>query len=81
MNEYKKAHTEFIIDTYQSLPEIDLTNRKLYDDLVRVLNRYNGEIGNGEVLNTLKLILMQLCESCADFVEEQKYEEIQEEYK
>ena len=81
MNEYKKAHAELVMNTFRSLPDVDLTDRKLYDDLIMILNKYNGEIGNGEVLATLKLIIMQLCEHCADFVEEQKYEELQEEFK
>jgi|TARA_B110000438_G_scaffold302663_1_gene361083 hypothetical protein len=81
MKEYKKEHAELVMDTFKALPDIDLTDRKLYDDLIRTLNKYNGEIGNGEVLATLKLIIMQLCEHCADFIEEQKYEELQEKYK
>ena len=81
MNEYKKKHSKLVMDTYQSLPDIDMTNKEVYNSLVDTLHEYNDKVGNGEVLNTIKLIIMQLCENCAEFIEEEKYKMLQEEYK
>jgi hypothetical protein len=81
MDYQNKEHAELVMNTFKSLPDINLTDRELYDELIKTLNKYNGKIGNGEVLATLKLIIMQLCEHCACFIEEQKYEELQEKYK
>ena len=81
MDYQNKEHAKFVVDTYKALPNMELTNNDVYDDVCKTLDKYNGKIGNGEMLDTLKLIILQLCESCAKFVEEEKYKEIQEEYK
>jgi hypothetical protein len=81
MDYQNKEHSNLVMENYTSLPDMNLTDRELYDELIKTLNKYNGKIGNGEVLHTLKLIQIQLCEHCACFIEEQKYEELQEKYK
>ena len=81
MDYQNKAHAKFVVDTYRSLPNMELTNCDVYDDVSKTLNKYNGKIGNGEMLDTLKLICLQLCEECAKYVETEKYKQVQEEYK
>ena len=68
MNEYKKKHSKLVMDTYYALPDVDMTNGNVYNSLVATLHEYDDQVGNGEVLNTLKLIIIQLCENCADFI-------------
>ena len=81
MDYQNKVHAKLVVDTYKSLPNMELTNNDVYDDVCKTLDKYNGKIGNGEMLDTLKLIVLQLCESCAKFIETEKYKDIQEEYK
>ena len=80
MTENEK-HRILVMETYISLPDLELTNNKVYDDLINTLKNLDDEVSNEEMLHTLKLILIQLCEKCADYVETKKYESIQERYR
>ena len=68
MDYQNKVHAKLVVDTYRKLPDMELTNSEIYDDVCKTLDKYvNRNIGNGEMLDTLKLIVLQLCESCAKF--------------
>ena len=80
MDYHNKEHAKLVMQTFTSLPDVDMTDRDLYNSLVATLHKYDDMI-NGKVLNTMKLIMMQLCENCAEFVEGEKYKKLQEMYK
>lgn len=81
MDYHNKEHAKLVMKTFTSLPDVDMTDRDLYNSLVASLHEYDDKIDNGRVLNTMKLIMMQLCENCAEYVEEEKYKRLQEQYK
>ena len=76
-----EKHGILVMETYISLPDVELTNNKVYDDLINTLNQFDDKVSNEEMLHTLKLILIQLCEKCANYIETKQYESIQEKYK
>ena len=81
MDYQNKEHMDMVMTEYKNLPNTEMTSKILYENLIKIINKYEGKVTNGEILNTLKLILIQLCETCITHVEDEKYSELQEKYK
>ena len=62
MDYQDKDQIKQVLKEYEKLPDVDMLNKKLYDALVDACNNGNKEITNGEVMNTLKLMVIQMCE-------------------
>ena len=61
MDYQNKDQIKQVLREYEKLPDTNMLNKNLYDALVDVCNN-NKEITNGEVMNTLKLMIIQMCE-------------------
>jgi len=83
MDYQNKMHYQEVMREYRSLPSTDMMSKKLYEDVTDVITKANRKQSctNGEIMNTMKLIVMQLAEMCITFVEERDYEDLQEKYK
>ena len=81
MDYQNKGHMDNVMSEYKKLPDISMTHEQLYDKMIAILNKYQNKTTNGEILNTLKLITIQLCEACITHVEGEEYYELQEKYK
>ena len=62
MDYQNKDQIKQVLKEYEKLPEPDMLNKKLYDSLVDACNKSGKEVTNGEVMNTLKLMVIQMCE-------------------
>lgn len=62
MDYQDKNQIKEVLREYERLPEPDMLNKKLYDALVDACNKSSKEVTNGEVMNTLKLMVIQMCE-------------------
>jgi len=80
MDYQNKEHMDKLLTEYARLPNTKLTDNEMYDKLVSVLKE-NNELDNVHMLNSLKLIIMQLCESMITDNEDKSYYDIQEKYK
>lgn len=80
MEHENKEHMNRLMTVYARLPDTNMTDNRLYDELIDVLNK-NNKLDNGHILNSLKLVIMQLCEFCVLDAEDDEYSNIQEKYK
>ena len=80
METNNKEHMDRLMTMYARLPDTSMTDNRLYDELIDTLNK-NDNLDNGHILNSLKLIIIQLCESCVKDAEDDDYSNIQEKYK
>jgi Zn-dependent M32 family carboxypeptidase len=60
MDYQNKEHIKHILRMFEKLPDVDTMNKQLYDSLIETINE--SSTSNEEVFNTLKLLVMQLCE-------------------
>jgi hypothetical protein len=61
MMDYRnKDQIKEVLREYERLPDADMLSKNLYDGLVDTCNNSNKEITNGEVMNTLKLMVIQM---------------------
>tara|TARA_R110000824_G_C15089610_1_gene665201 strand:+ start:704 stop:949 length:246 start_codon:yes stop_codon:yes gene_type:complete len=81
MDYQNKEHMDKVMTEYTKLPDTDMTHKELYEKIVKLLNKYQEKTTNGEILHTLKLVSIQLCEACIVHVEGEQYSELQEKYK
>jgi len=81
MDYQNKEHMDKVMIEYKKLPDTSMTHKELYEKMVKLLNKYQGKTTNGEILHTLKLVSIQLCEACIVHVEGEQYSELQEKYK
>jgi len=59
--DYKnKEQIKEILRYYEELPNPDTMNKELYESLIETIN--DSSTNNEEVFNTLKLLVMQMCE-------------------
>ena len=75
-----KEHLDKIMEEYKKLPDTDFCSQKVYEAMIDTLNDIN-DVSNGEVLTTLKMMVLQLCENMTTFTEEEEFRQIQEKYK
>ena len=61
--------------------DIDVISAKLHDSIIGLLNKYDNTMTNKEVVNTFKLLLLQVCESQVDTFEKHYDEKTQEEFR
>ena len=80
METNNKEHMDRLMTMYAKLPDTTMTDNRLYDELIDTLNK-NDHLDNGHILNSLKLIVIQLCEAFVIDTEEEDYSKIQEKYK
>ena len=62
MKNPNKDQIKQVLHEYEKLPDTDMLSKNLYDALVDTCNNGNKEVTNGEVMNTLKLMVIQMCE-------------------
>ena len=62
MKNPNKDQIKQVLQEYERLPDTDMLSKNLYDALVDTCNNGNKEVTNGEVMNTLKLMVIQMCE-------------------
>ena len=80
MDYQNKEHMKGVLKEYEKLPDVDMLDKKLYDDMRELFNKTTHT--NGEVINTMKLMVIQMCEKMMEIEHSQSFtEEIQEEYK
>ena len=60
MDYQNKEDIKHILRMFEKLPDVDTMNKELYDSLIDTINK--SSTSNEEVFNTLKLLVMQLCE-------------------
>lgn len=75
-----KEHLDKIMEEYNRLPDTDFCSKKVYEAMIDTLNDIT-DVSNGEVLTTLKMMVLQLCENMTTFTEEEEFRQIQEKYK
>lgn len=75
-----KEHLDKIMEEYNKLPDTDFCSQKVYEAMIDTLNDIT-DVSNGEVLTTLKMMVLQLCENMTTFTEEEEFRQIQEKYK
>lgn len=75
-----KEHLDKIMEEYNKLPDTDFCSKKVYEAMIDTLNDIT-DVSNGEVLTTLKMMVLQLCENMTTFTEEEEFRQIQEKYK
>ena len=80
MEHQNKEHMNRLMTEYARLPDTSMTDNRLYDELIDTLNK-NDYLDNGHILNSLKLIVIQLCEVCVTDSEDDEYGNIQEKYR
>tara|TARA_B110000285_G_scaffold183779_1_gene208082 strand:+ start:355 stop:597 length:243 start_codon:yes stop_codon:yes gene_type:complete len=80
MDYQNKAHMDKLMTEYARLPDTKNTDNNLYDELIATLKDFD-DLDNTEILNSLKLITIQLCESIITSDEDKSYYEVQEKYK
>ena len=69
MDYQNKEDIKHILRMFEKLPDVDTMNKQLYDSLIETINE--SSTSNEEVFNTLKLLVMQLCEK---YVTAEKYD-------
>jgi len=80
MDYQNKEHLKGVINQYEKLPDVDMLDKKLYDDMRELFN--GSSHTNGEIMNTLKLMVIQMCEKMMEVEHPQSFtEEVQEEFK
>jgi hypothetical protein len=80
MDYQNKEHMKGVLKEFEKLPDVDMLNKKLYDDLRGMFNE--SDCTNGEVMNTMKLMVIQMCEKMMEINNSQSFtEEVQEKYK
>ena len=80
MDYQNKEHLKGVINQYEKLPDVDMLDKKLYDDMRELFNESSHT--NGEIMNTLKLMVIQMCEKMMEETTPQSFtEEVQEEFK
>jgi DNA-binding ferritin-like protein (Dps family) len=79
MTYHNKEYLKGVIHEYKKLPYIDMLNQKLYDDMRELFNE--SDCTNGEVMNTMKLMIIQMCEKMMEETTQSFTEEVQEKYK
>ena len=80
MDYQNKEHMKGVLKEYEKLPDVDMLDKKLYDKLRGIFNK--SDCTNGEVMNTMKLMVIQMCEKMMEIEHPQSFtEEVQEEYK
>jgi hypothetical protein len=80
MDYQNKEHMKGVLKEYEKLPNIDMLDKKLYDDLRELFNESSHT--NGEIMNTMKLMVIQMCEKMMEINNSQSFtEEVQEKYK
>ena len=80
MDYQNKEHLKGVINQYEKLPDVDMLDKKLYDDMRELFNESSHT--NGEIMNTLKLMVIQMCEKMMEVEHPQSFtEEVQEEFK
>jgi len=74
-----KEHMTKVMDLYKRLPEHEQINYRLYEKITHDISN-DGDDGftNGEIVSTLKTIVIMLCEECVANSEKMDYERIQE---
>lgn len=60
MDYQNKEDIKHILRMFEKLPDVDTMNKELYESLIETINE--SSTSNEEVFNTLKLLVMQLCE-------------------
>ena len=80
MEHQNKEHMDRLMTEYARLPDTSMTDNRLYNELIDTLNK-NDYLDNGHILNSLKLIVIQLCEACVTDSEDDEYGNIQEKYR
>mgnify|MGYP003660630137 CR=1 FL=1 len=60
MDYQNKEHLKGVLKEYEKLPDVDMLDKELYDDMRELFNKTTHT--NGEVMNTLKLMVIQMCE-------------------
>jgi hypothetical protein len=71
-----KEHMTKVMDLYKRLPEHEQINYRLYEKITHDIS--NDGFTNGEIVSTLKTIVIMLCEECVANSEKMDYERIQE---
>ena len=80
MDYQNKEHLKGVINQYEKLPDVDMLDKKLYDDMRELFNKSSHT--NGEIMHTMKLMVIQMCEKMIEMEHPQSFtEEVQEEYK
>jgi hypothetical protein len=59
-----------ILRMFEKLPDVDTMNKELYDSLIETIN--DSSTSNEEVFNTLKLLVMQMCEKWVNVKDDSK---------
>ena len=69
--DYKnKEQIKEILRYYEELPNPDTMNKELYESLIETIN--DSSTNNEEVFNTLKLLVMQMCEKWVNVKDDSK---------
>jgi len=80
MDYQNKEHMKGVLKEYEKLPDVDMLDKELYDDMRALFNQSTHT--NGEVMNTMKLMVIQMCEKMMEIEHSQSFtDEVQEKYK
>ena len=80
MDYQNKEHMKGVLKEYEKLPDVDMLDKELYDDMRELFNKTTHT--NGEVMNTMKLMVIQMCEKMMEIEHSQSFtDEVQEKYK
>ncbi len=72
-----KKHMTRVVSMYRELPEQSNMDYELYKKILHIFKGYD-KLENGVVLDTLKAIVIMMCEQCIEHEERMEYIEIQE---
>tara|TARA_B110001454_G_C12545205_1_gene361201 strand:+ start:445 stop:690 length:246 start_codon:yes stop_codon:yes gene_type:complete len=81
MDYQNKKYLKDVIDEYEKMPDVNMMDKEIYDKMREIFNQ-SPDITNGQVINTLKLMVIQMCEKLVEIEYPKSFtEEVQEEYK
>jgi hypothetical protein len=80
MDYQNREHLKGVLKEYEKMPDVEMLDKELYDDMRELFNKKTHT--NGEIMNTMKLMVIQMCEKMMEIEHPQSFtEEVREEYK
>jgi hypothetical protein len=78
---FPKEYMEKLLHEYNEIPNGENINKELYNSIIDVLEAKEPAYTNGEIVDTLKTIVLMMCKNCTDYCDDKEYERIQESMK